>query len=72
MDTKEEQIMENISMLTSSREFIDAAKAQDIEKMKEILEKKPRSVNSIDTKDKNWTALHYACHYGNWDMLKFL
>jgi hypothetical protein len=40
--------------------------------MKVILDKKPRSINSIDSKDKNWTALHYACHQKNWEMLNFL
>lgn len=66
-------MMDQLAMLTSSRDFIDSVKSLDYPKMSSLLSLKPRSINSLDTLDgKNWTALHFACHHGNWDLLNFL
>ena len=72
MDKKEEGMMEKISLLTSSRVFIEAIQDRDIEKCRLILKQNPRSINSIDVKNRNWSAVHFAVSQKNWKLLEFL
>mmetsp|Transcript_29553 Transcript_29553/g.45038 ORF Transcript_29553/g.45038 Transcript_29553/m.45038 type:complete len:197 (+) Transcript_29553:527-1117(+) len=60
MDKKEKGLLDNISMLSSSKDFLDAVRANDIERCSAILKDKPRAINSFDPKDKNRGAAHLA------------
>ena len=61
LDKREENIMSQINILSSSGEFIEAVKNNDYKKCKEILNQYPNAINSIDNSDKRWSSVHYAC-----------
>jgi len=65
-------MMSKISSLSSSKDFIVAAKSGDIETVRKLLAANPRAINSIDVTHKKRTAMHIACKKKDWDLLRFL
>ena len=72
MDQKESLIHKKLLQLDSPGDFIAAVREGSIEKCREILTKKPRTILFKDRKGRFQSAAHVACENNDLDMLKFL
>jgi hypothetical protein len=73
LDIKQAKLYENIPLLVSQADFIEAVRKGDIAKCKEILAIKETAINSIDTKSEYLDApLHIAVQNDDKEMVRFL
>ena len=58
------------SLFSSEEPIVEAAKNGNFQAVRKILEKDPSKLNATD--ENKYTALHWACMRGHWDIVKFL
>ena len=60
----------SLSVIVRAEAIVDAAKIGDLQSIQQMLEQDPGKLNATD--GENYTALHWACMRGHWDVARYL
>lgn len=70
--SRRERFLTKILTSTEKMELYDSGVKGDLEKLKDVLEKKKYNLlEECSAAGYYWTSLHYACHYGHLNIIEF-